>query len=156
MRNLRLLAIGTVTLAIVLVLLLQPANRSVSTTKCGIYRNDKAVSIGSEKIQAETAKTPAERQKGLGGRVCIEPDKGMLFVFDHPGHYAFWMKDMNFPIDIIWLDSSHQVVGLETNVKPSTYPDRFANKQKLAQYVLELKAGRADNLRIGLGTAVNF
>jgi uncharacterized membrane protein (UPF0127 family) len=125
-------------------------------TACGPYRNDKAVTIGSTDIKAEVPKNSTEFAKGLGGRPCILPDQGMLFAFAKPGHYAFWMKDMKFPIDIIWIGADHKVAAMEINESPSTYPDKFINKDRLAQYVLELKANRSTELGLTLGSVVNF
>jgi uncharacterized membrane protein (UPF0127 family) len=134
----------------------KPKQPAVQAPACGDYRNDKTVTIKGSELKAEVVQTPAEREKGLSGRPCIESDSGMLFVFDHPGQYAIWMKDMQFPIDIVWISEEHKAVGLEFNVEPSTYPDRFVNKDQPAQYVLELKANRAKELGIVLGTPVSF
>ena len=79
-----------------------------------------------------------------------------IWTFSKPGQYAFWMKGMKFPIDIVWVGADHKVAGIEKSVQPSTYPDRFANKDKLAQYVLELQSGRADSLGLNIGTPVKF
>ncbi len=156
MKNLRLAAAAAVVVAAVLFALLTYSPSQAPEPKCGFYRNDKTVTISSTQIRAEVAQSPAEREKGLSGRRCIEPNQGMLFVFNKPGHYAFWMKDMNFPIDIVWIGPDHKIVGLEINVLPSSFPDRFVNKDNPAQYVLELQANRAKDLKIGLGTPVNF
>ena len=107
-------------------------------------------------IKAEVVDTPEEKAQGLSDRPCIEADRGMLFVFDKPGQYPFWMKDMKFPIDIVWISSDKKVVKVEANVSPSTYPMLFKNDNELAQYVLELQAIRAKDLNIELGTPVNF
>jgi uncharacterized protein len=80
----------------------------------------------------------------------------MFFAFTKPGQYPFWMKGMKFPIDIIWITSTHQVAAIEVNESPSTYPaSKFVNKIP-AQYVLELKANRSKELRMAIGTAVSF
>ncbi len=120
------------------------------------YRTDKTIRIGKYQVKAEVVKTAEEQQKGLSGRPCIGASRGMLFVFPKAGHYSVWMKDMKFPIDIAWIGSDYKVVGLEKNVATSTYPDSFVNKDRLAQYVLELQAGRADSLGITIGTKVDF
>ena len=155
MKNLRLVVAAAIVFAAVLAAFLinQPSNTSAS--KCGPYRNDKTMAIGSTAIKVEVVQTPAERQKGLSGRLCIEKNQGMLFIFDKPSHYPFWMKDMNFPIDIVWIDDNHKVVDLDINVNPSTYPNTFVS-EKSAQYVLELQANRTKDLKIELGTLVNF
>jgi uncharacterized membrane protein (UPF0127 family) len=66
------------------------------------------------------------------------------------------MKDMHFPIDIIWIGADYKVAAMEINVSPKTYPDSFVNRDKLAQYVLEIKANRSKSLGIDIGTPVNF
>jgi uncharacterized membrane protein (UPF0127 family) len=134
----------------------KPKPEQAKQTACGAYRNDKTVTINGSALKAEVAQTPADREKGLSGRPCIEAGQAMLFVFDKPSQYAIWMKDMHFPIDIVWINSEHKTVGLELSVEPSTYPDRFANKDQPAQYVLELQANRAKDLGVGLGTEVAF
>jgi uncharacterized membrane protein (UPF0127 family) len=80
----------------------------------------------------------------------------MLFQFSKPGQLWIWMKDMKFPIDIVWIAPNHTVVGIEQDVQPSTYPDKFVNRDRPAQYVLELKANRSKELNINLGTPVSF
>lgn len=120
-----------------------------------LYRHDATVSIGINSLSTEIAKTDAEREQGLSGRECIGSDQAMLFVFNKPGSYPFWMKDMRFPIDIVWVDSSHKVTTVKSNVSPSTYPQKFVNK-KPSTYVLELQAGRAQKLNITEGTDIKF
>ncbi|MBI4033860.1 DUF192 domain-containing protein [Candidatus Saccharibacteria bacterium] len=157
-KQLRLVVVAVLVIAAVVAAVLFSGQDNVSMPKqvCGPYRNDKAVQIGSTQIKTEVASADAERAKGLGGRPCIESDRGMLFVFDKPGRYPFWMKDMRFPIDIVWISPNHRVVGLEVDVLPSSFPDRFVNKDEPAQYVLELQANRAKDLKIGLGTPVDL
>jgi uncharacterized membrane protein (UPF0127 family) len=72
-----------------------------------------------------------------------EDDPGLLFVFDEPGLHGIWMKDMRFPIDILWLDDAFQVVDVRKNVAPDSYPTVF-KPTKPARYVLEVTAGFAD------------
>ena len=155
LNKLRLLAIGTVLVAVVLTVVLTHRSQNVTFSKCGAYRNDKTVQVGSTKIQAELAKNSDQQQQGLGNRPCIEKNQGMLFVFNKPRRYPFWMKDMRFPIDIVWIGADHKVVGLDVNLQPSTYPDSF-EAAKPVQYVLELQANRADSLGLVLGTPINF
>lgn len=60
----------------------------------------------------------------------------MLFVFPEAGLHRFWMKDMNFPIDIYWLGKNYEVVDVAKNVPPESYPKTFSPKSP-ANYVLE-------------------
>jgi uncharacterized membrane protein (UPF0127 family) len=127
-----------------------------AVSACGPYRNDRTVTVNGATIQVEVPRTAAAFAKGLGGRPCILPNQGMLFAFTKPGQYAFWMKDMKFPIDIIWIGADHKAAAEEIDLSPKTYPDRFINKDRPAQFVLELKANRSKELNISLGTPINF
>lgn len=108
------------------------------------------IKVGSHTVVAELANTPEKRQLGLSGRQGLEEGRGMLFVFDQPGRHGIWMKDMLFPIDIIWLDDNGRVVGLERDVSPQTFP-RIFYPESDAKYVLELKAGSAAEFGIEIG-----
>ena len=145
--------VGLAAVVVVAALVGNPANPDT----CGAYRDDKLITIGDHKIFAELATTPAAQAQGLGGRSCIPADAGMLFSFSQPGRYGFWMKDMKFPIDMVWISAGHQAVAVKQNVQPSTYPDSFANPvNRPAQYVLELQANASSRLKISPGTPVNF
>lgn len=112
----------------------------------GGYRDDMTISFGSQTVIAERADTDESRQIGLSNRICIPEKTGMLFVFDQAGIHGIWMKDMNFPIDIVWLDSTKKIIHIEENVDPNTYPNVFYPSTP-AKYVLEISSGaikRAD------------
>jgi uncharacterized membrane protein (UPF0127 family) len=157
-KNLRLVGACLVAgIILVLTLLSGQKQPAISTnSRCGPYRTDKVIQVGSQQITAEVAASSAEQAKGLGGRPCIEANQGMLFMFDEPSSYSIWMKDTHFPIDIVWIGPDYRAVAIEVNVSPSTYPDRFVNKDKPAQYILELQVNRARSLGIDLGTPINF
>jgi uncharacterized membrane protein (UPF0127 family) len=125
------------------------------STSCGPYRKDGVVDINGTQINVETAAGSKELTTGLSGRPCIEPSWGMLFDFGREGQYKIWMKDMKFPIDVAWIDSSHKVVAMEIDFKPSTYPEQRAN-QSPARYVLEIGANRSKELNMNLGTPIHF
>lgn len=96
--------------------------------------------LGEKKIFLERAETDASRKLGLSGRKSLEKDRGMLFVFDSEDTYGIWMKDMNFSIDIVWLDEYFNVLYIEKDVSPSTYPKIFYPSEP-ALYILELNSG---------------
>jgi uncharacterized membrane protein (UPF0127 family) len=108
------------------------------------------ITLDGASIHVTLARTPAEQEKGLGGRDSLLPDEGMLFVFPQDGQYTFWMKDMRFPIDIVWLSGDGRVVYIVPNLSPDTYPHSFA-PSKPARYVLEVGAGfcTAHTVKIG-------
>lgn len=94
--------------------------------------------------------TPGTRELGLSGRSGLPENSAMLFVFDKPDIYSFWMKDMKFPIDIIWLDGSYCIIHLESALFPDTYPRTFGPAEK-SLFVLETNAHFAEknNLKVG-------
>lgn len=139
------------------------SKKSASTAQnsaCGPYRNDRSITINGAAFKTEIAKSQAEFAKGLSGRPCILADQAMLFAFTQEGQYRFWMKDMKFPIDIIWINSADRVAAMEIDVDPSTYHSKspfFENDTKhLAKFVLEIKANRSKELGMVLGTPVIF
>ena len=113
------------------------------------------VSIGTTRITAEVARTPASREQGLSGHAALAPDTGLLFIFDVPGEYFFWMKDMNFPIDIIWMGSDMRIVDLTENASPESYPAEFTSRTP-AQYVLEVPEGTIKKQNFHIGDVVSF
>src|SRR3989344_8540481 len=114
-----------------------------------------AMRFGNKQLKYETVDSSAEREKGLSGRTGLGTDQAMLFVFDHADKYCFWMKDMKFSIDIVWLDSTKKIVHFERNVSPETYPNAFCPKQN-ARYVVEVNAGTVQNTGLKTGDKINF
>lgn len=116
------------------------------------------VAIGAVNIPVELAKTPAEVQKGLSGRLSLDQDKGMLFLFSEEGNYRFWMPDMHFPIDIIWIDDNKRIVGVSANVSNEFDPanPKFYSPPSPARYVLEVNAGFVSRTGIKIGNSATF
>ena len=106
--------------------------------------------IGEKIIQIEIADTDAERAKGLSERTNLAPDTGLLFVFPAVTTPSFWMKDMRFPIDIIWLDEKWKIIGIEKNLAPETYPKLFSPPSPI-KYVLEVGAGFSEKNHLKIG-----
>jgi uncharacterized protein len=109
-----------------------------TTLKPDIY-----VVIGDTKFNVQRVSEYEDRQRGLSGIQKIQDKEGMLFIFDTVDYHGIWMKDMNFPIDIIWLDEFFVIVNFEKNVSPKTFPKVFKPDMK-SKYVLELRAGSID------------
>lgn len=95
------------------------------------------IKIAGKILKVELAITPQTQEQGLSGRKELKEDEGMLFVFNHMDKYSFWMKDMNFALDIIWLDEDLRVVYIKKNATPESYPETFTPNQN-AKYVLEV------------------
>lgn len=114
------------------------------------------VHIGDGVFLTRVAKTDAEREKGLSGTGELRSDQAMLLVFDRDDKWSIWMKDMKYPIDIIWLDKDKKVVYIVKNAPPESYPyEKFAPKQE-ARYVLEVPAGTTAKKSINIGTEAHF
>lgn len=111
--------------------------------------------VGSHSFSLEVVTTDQEQQKGLSGRRALADNQGMLFVFRDESEYCFWMKDMHFALDILWLDSHKKVIYQERNVVPGSYPNTYC-PAKPASYVLELPEGTAAKTGIGLGETLHF
>ncbi|OGE31887.1 hypothetical protein A2631_02055 [Candidatus Daviesbacteria bacterium RIFCSPHIGHO2_01_FULL_44_29] len=75
------------------------------------------VKIASTTITVDVADTKAKRAKGLGGRTSLDPNSGMLFIFDSPAKQRFWMKGLQFPLDIIFI-SNNRIVDIMPNIQP--------------------------------------
>lgn len=118
-------------------------------------RHDIVIKAPMGNLNVEVADNGFEREKGLTYRTSMNQDEGMLFVFDESGKYGFWAKDMNFPIDIVWLNEEGRVVYIVDNISPNTYPGAFINSAN-AKYVLEISAGVAEKYGIYLGTKLEF
>jgi uncharacterized membrane protein (UPF0127 family) len=122
----------------------------------GAGQNGAVIDIGNSRIKALVANTPDLRERGLSGRTGLPSDSGMLFVFDTPSRYGFWMKDMEFPIDIIWI-SGDRVVGIEKSLSPDSYPQIFYPEEDV-NFVLEVPAGFSErhNINIADSFSVSF
>jgi uncharacterized membrane protein (UPF0127 family) len=115
----------------------------------------KKVRIGGESIRVELATTPREQALGLSGRDSLGEQEGMLFIFDKPGEYLFWMKGMNFPIDIIWIDEYGEVIYIKKEAQPESYLETYGPEEE-AKYVLEVVAGFSDKNKIDIGDRARF
>lgn len=104
-------------------------------------------------FNAEVVSSDEKMQKGLGGRSKMCQFCGMLFEFSEAGRYSFWMKDMRFPLDIVWI-SKNKVVHIEKNVKPDF--DGILTPSEDADNVLELNAGTVDKSDLQIGDTVSF
>lgn len=111
--------------------------------------------IGDGVFTAQVAATETDRQAGLSGTSQLGADKAMIFVFDSDDKWPIWMKDMNYPLDIVWLNQQKQVVYIVKNAQPGSYPKTY-KPTKLARYVIELAAGSADSKTIRVGGAAVF
>lgn len=138
-----------IVLAIILIVYRQKSAGSLKT---------KVVNINGHKLTVEVADTDALRSKGLSGRVSLQLNTGMLFVFPASSYYHFWMKEMKFPLDFIFIDKE-KIVGLTENVQPpksSTEILKIFTARKPFDKVIEINAGRIKSLNISEDNVIKF
>ena len=116
------------------------------------------VTVNGVELVANVAVTNDQRSKGLSVKDTLGENEGMLFVFKEEREHSFWMKNMKFPIDIIWLDDYQEVVHVEHSLEPCI-PDEFCPTHKPDRnslYVLETVAGFAQKYNVTENDYVDF
>lgn len=132
-----------------------PENSEVSPVE-----GQKTITVGKEEFRVDVASTQEQRKIGLSEHTELADGHGMLFVFDEPSRPAFWMKGMNFPIDIVWI-ADLRVVQITSSV-PTLVRDAqgeqvptYSPNQPI-NYVLEISAGEARRKNIKVGDEVKI
>ncbi len=109
-----------------------------------------AVYVNQVAFAVSVADEPDERKQGLSGTPPLKQYEGKLFIFDEAAKHGIWMKDMLFPIDILWFDDQFTLIHVIENATPDSYPAIFA-PPKDARFVLEINAYSAKTLGINVG-----
>ena len=117
--------------------------QKISATKKEIY-------IKNIMLAVDIADEPHEQTQGLSDREYMAENEGMIFIFQQSFIPAFWMKDMGFGLDIIWIDSENTIIDIEKNVLPETFPTTFSPPSPV-KYVLEVNSGWSDKNKISSG-----
>ena len=123
--------------------------------KAGIVNMPRTVLIGGTTVSVEIVDTDETRARGLSRHKPLAPNEGMLFIFDEPGFYSFWMKDMDYAIDMIWIGEDLKIVYIKENASPESYPETFKPTSK-AKYVLEVNAGFAKEYSLKVGDTITL
>jgi len=118
-----------------------------------IYPNTIPVTVGSVEVQASIADTLSKRIKGLSDTPFLPDEVVKLFAFGVPGSHSIWMKDMSYSLDILWVAENGEIVHIEENVSPDTFPTSFSSPVP-AWYVVEANAGFVERNQIVLGDEV--
>lgn len=133
---------------------------SKSASVSSVVSGDIEVNIKNLVIHAKVASNADLRRKGLSKVDSLPINEGMLFVFDQKGRYSFWMKDMKFPIDIIWIDENKKIVNISANaILEPKKADKDLTKYDSSydvKYVLEINAGLAAANNLQIGDLVSF
>lgn len=113
------------------------------------------VALMHQGMEYEIVTTIHDQERGLSGRTALPDKYGMLFVFDAPDKYGFWMKDMLVPIDIVWVTETGTVVAVDANISPATYPKQFYPPVPI-RYVVETQAGLASTKGWKVGSHISL
>lgn len=109
------------------------------------------VSIGDHRFRVAVADAIGERTQGLSGVSTLGEDEGMWFVFPIPAAHSFWMKDMRFPLDIVWVRDG-RIVQISEHVPPPTSPNAIS----LPTYAPDMPADRVLEINAGLSSRYGF
>lgn len=113
------------------------------------------VFFGEVGMKVTVADEEAEWKQGLSEVTELGELEGKLFIFPQEDYYGMWMKDMNIPIDMIWLNDEFTVVHIEASVSPDTYPETFSSPD-LARFVLEANAYFTQSYNITVGSQIRL
>ncbi|MGC8699781.1 MAG: DUF192 domain-containing protein [Candidatus Micrarchaeia archaeon] len=110
--------------------------------------------IGGKKLHLLVADSFPKHMLGLMHMRSLKENEGMLFIFSRNAYHGIWMRNMLFPIDIIWLDEKFAVVDIVENAKPCRGMLNCTTYMPMspARYVLELKAGASKKLSVKKGS----
>lgn len=106
------------------------------------------------RFRVELAQTSEEQAKGLMFRTRLGPDEGMLFPMDPPRAASFWMRNTVIPLDLLFIAPDGRIANIAANAKP--YDETQLNSAGPVKAVLELPGGRAAELGIAAGDAVDW
>jgi len=117
----------------------------------------KTLILGKTEFTVEIADSTVKQSLGLSFRKNLPKNQGMLFIFSTASRYAFWMKDMNFPLDFVWI-KNNTVVDITENVPPPTSsgPLKIYRPKVPADKVLELNEGVISKKKIKLGDIIKL
>ena len=133
-----------------LLVALAPLEVAVGLPVAWALRKGEVVIDGRVTINVEVARSPQAQARGLGGRPSLKKGTGMVFPYDESGVRGIWMKGMLIPIDILWIREG-RIVAIEADVPPPSSNGALAVFTHVADLVLEVPAGYAEQMGIRVG-----
>ena len=115
------------------------------------------IDIDGEQFSVILARNQHQWHKGLGGRQSLEPYDGMLFTFSEADRHGIVMRDMKFPIDILWI-AEGQIIDIAANVQVEDVAEEDLTRyypRYDATAVLEIPAGDAEKNKFVIGDPVS-
>ena len=125
-----------------------------------VKKNTPSVSIKNKTFYVDIAKTDQEKGEGLSIYDKLPSANGMLFIFEKPDYYSFWMKNMKFAIDIIYI-KDNKITDIYKDVPPPKSKNEFLpiiKPKEQSDTVLEINAGLCDkyNFKKGDSVIINY
>ena len=112
--------------------------------------------IASRTIELEVAKTQQQQATGLMGRASVPDNRGMLFLFNSPQNIRFWMKNVNIPLDMIFMKNG-EVKAIAASVPPcKAEPCPTYGANTAVNQVIELRGGRAAELGLKVNDKIKI
>ena len=113
---------------------------------------------GISRFPVEVVSTPQALRQGLSNRTYLSPRNGMLFVFENVGVQSMWMPNMNFPLDIVWIDTNKKIVKIEGSVEPCSGNHNCKSYSSVfpIKWAIELNAGDASRIGLYVGLQLLF
>jgi uncharacterized protein len=122
------------------------------------FKKTPVVTIGKYSFKVSVAASQKELEIGLSETKSLAENRGMIFLFKKPDYYSFWMKNMKFPIDIIYINED-TIVTIENNAVPPKSKDEIPviyTPSKPSNKVLEIKAGLSKKYNFKNGDKVTY
>lgn len=121
------------------------------------FKKTPIITINNQKFKVTIASSQQEKEVGLSETKSLSENQGMIFLFEKPDYYSFWMKNMKFPIDIIYINND-TIVTIKNNVpliKTQENPTIYSSTQP-ADKVLEIQAGFSEKYKFKNGDKVTY
>jgi len=122
------------------------------------FKKKPIVIIAGQSFKVAVAASEKEREIGLSETKQLSQNQGMLFLFGKPDYYSFWMKNMEFPIDIIYI-SNNVIVTIKSNAQPikdTKESSIIYTSTEPADKVLEISAGLSEKYKFKNGDKVKY
>ena len=122
------------------------------------FKKTPIITINGQSFKAITAVSQQEQEVGLSETESLQQDQGMIFLFEKPDYYSFWMKNMKFPIDIIYINQD-TIVTIKTNAQPPKNNQEspiIYTPTKPSDKVLEIQAGLSEKYKFKNGDKVKY
>ncbi|WP_405398885.1 DUF192 domain-containing protein [Maribacter sp. Asnod2-G09] len=154
---------GSVILIVVALLLFsckEASKKTIATQSIDFtHEGDLSVFLNSSdtlktKFNIEFAETDYETQTGLMYRKGMDSNQGMLFIFPDERVHSFYMKNTEFPLDIIYIKEDLRIASFQENAQPLN--ESGLTSQVPIKYVLEINGGLAQELGLSIGDSISF